>query len=310
MKVIRILFVGGANRYSNAEKFIQAGKDLGLDVEIYAYEMGYGLPIDDIATVIQGEKFSSPSALHHLEQTIREFGIDIALPHHDAAIPLLAALKHTVFVPTCDTRLVQIFGSKIQSARFFHDHAIALPAYSGKVPAIAKPDFGSASKGLLRFTEQSRLVAFMDSSKRSSYEVQDLVSGPEYSVDGYIALHSDFRYFAIRQRLETLGGESVRSQTIDIPKIEQVCYQIAKIPGVCGVMTIQFIFDKRNNSYGMMEINPRFGGGVLTTWGAGVPWFHIVLRDFLSLPQLPVHHKTGVLMVRSFREHFFMPVTA
>ena len=305
MKTLRVLFVGGAKRYSAAEKLIQAGKELDLVVEIYAYEMGFGLPIADIATVIQGKKFSAPEILNHLERTLREFAIDIALPYHDRAVPLLAALSHVAFVPTCSSDRVQTFGSKIQSAEFFRQQAIPLPTYSAQVPAIAKPDLGSASQGLLRFTEQSQLDTFLVSPERSHYEVQDLVSGPEYSVDGYIALNSDFRHFAVRQRLEILGGEAVRSQTVDIPQVEALCRRISEISGVRGAITLQFIFDNRNGSYGVMEVNPRFGGGMLTSWGAGVPWFHILLRDFLGLPQPPASHKTGVLMVRSFREHFF-----
>ena len=305
MRSLRVLFVGGGKRYSAAEKLIQAGKELDLAVEIYAYEIGFGLPIADIATVIQGKKFSDHDALNHLEQILRKFSIDIALPYHDTAIPLLTALSHVAFVPTCSYDLVQVFGSKIRSAQFFRQHAIPLPAYSGKVPAIAKPDLGSASQGLLHYTDQSQLAAFLVSPERSRYEVQDFVSGPEYSVDGYIALNSDFRHFAVRQRLEVLGGESVRSQTVDIPEVEALCRRVSEIHGLCGAITLQFIFDNREGSYGIMEVNPRFGGGMLTSWGAGIPWFHILLRDFLGLPQPPVSHKTGVLMVRSFREHFF-----
>ena len=305
MKIIRVLFVGGGKRYSAAEKLIQAGKELGLVVEIYAYEAGFGLPIADIATVIQGKNFLDSKILNHLEETILKFSIDIALPYHDRAIPPLAALRHVAFVPTCSPNRVNIFGSKIQSARLFRQHAIPLPPYSAQVPVIAKPDLGSASQGLLQFTEQFRLDSFLASPERLHYEIQDLVSGPEYSVDGYIALHSDFRHFAVRQRLETLGGEAVRSQTVDIPQVEAVCRRISKISGVRGAITIQFIFDNRNGVYGVMEVNPRFGGGMLTSWGAGVPWFHIMLRDFLNLPQSPVCHKMGILMVRSFREHFF-----
>jgi carbamoyl-phosphate synthase large subunit len=305
VRSIRVLFAGGGKRYSAAEKLIQAGNELDLDVKIYAYEMGFGLPIADIATVVQGKKFSDPEILQHLEETLRECSIDIALPYHDRAISLLAALSHRVFVPTCSSDLAQIFGSKIQSAAYFRRQAIPLPGFSGEVPAIAKPDMGSASQGMLRFSDQSKLDAFLSSPERVHYEVQDLVSGPEYSVDGYIALNSDFRHFAVRQRLETLGGESVRSQTVDIPQVEAQCHRLSGISGVRGAITMQFIFDSRNGEYGIMEVNPRFGGGMLTSWGAGVPWFHILLRDFLDLPQAPVCHKTGVLMVRSFREHFF-----
>jgi biotin carboxylase len=67
---------------------------------------------------------------------------------------------------------------------------------------------------------------------------------------------------------------------------------------------MQFIYDDRDDTYGIMEINPRFGGGMFTSWGAGVPWFHILLRDYLELPQKPVVHENNILMTRSFREHF------
>ena len=53
MKNINILFVGGSKRYSFAEKLIEAGKEFGLTIKIYSYEMGEDLPIADIATVIQ-----------------------------------------------------------------------------------------------------------------------------------------------------------------------------------------------------------------------------------------------------------------
>lgn len=305
MRSVRVLFVGGAKRYSAAERLIQAGSDLGLKVEIFAYEMGFGLPIADIATVVQGLPFSSPDVADHLAHTIRNFDIDIALPYHDKAIPILAALDEHVFVPTCKPALGHIFASKIRSAKFFRQHGLPLPAFSRRVPAIAKPEFGSASKGLLRFSDQATLDTFLASEESTKYEVQDLVSGPEFSVDGYIALNSNFRHFAIRQRLEVLGGEVVRSVTVDIPQILAYCQRVSEIQGAVGAITLQFIFDSRSGDYGVMEINPRFGGGMLNSWGAGVPWFHILLRDFLKIPQLPTSHRTGVLMVRSFREHYF-----
>lgn len=306
MRTIRVLFVGGAKRFSAAEELLQAGRDLGVRVEIVAYEMGFGLPIADIATVIQGRKFSDAGALRHLQDVLREYSIDIALPYHDGAIPLLAPLSPDVFVPTCSPELVQVFSSKIKSGIFFREQDIPQPGFSGRVPAIAKPDYGSASKGLLHFTEQHELNAFLATNERSSYEVQDMASGPEYSVDGYISLNSEFRHFAVRQRIETLGGEVVRSQTVSIPQIDIQCERVAAITGMRGAITIQFIFDSRHMDYRVMEINPRFGGGMLASLGAGVPWFHILLRDFLCLPQHPVCHKAGVLMVRSFREHFFV----
>ena len=305
MKTIRVLFVGGGKRFSAAEKLIEAGRHLGLTVKIYAYEIEQELPIADIATVIQGKRFSDKSVLSDLAEIVEKYSIDIALPYHDQAINLLAKLGDQVFVPTCAQALVEVFGSKIQSGQFFRSNALLTPARSIKVPVIAKPDFGSASKGLLRFFEQESLDDFLNDPISSNYEVQELWSGPEYSVDGYIALNSTFSHFTVRERLETLGGEVIRSRTVYRPEIDAVCQKMVEIPGVRGAITIQLIVDNQSGRCGLMEVNARYGGGMLTSLGAGVPWFHILLRDYLKMPQEPVEHRIGVLMVRSFREHYF-----
>ena len=96
-------------------------------MEIYAYEMGFGLPIADIATVIQGKNFLDPDIQNHLEETLRELSIDIALPYHDKAILPLAALSHVAFVPTCRSDRAQTFSSKVQSAQLFRQQAILVP---------------------------------------------------------------------------------------------------------------------------------------------------------------------------------------
>ena len=305
MRIIRVLFVGGGKRYSVAERLVEAGRDLGIVVEIYAYESELELPIANAAIVIKGRKFSDPNVRSDLAVIVKTYSIDIALPFHDQAIPLLAGLGDQVFVPTCSPALVEVFGSKIQSGRFLRGNSLLTPDRSVKVPVIAKPDLGSASIGLIRFFEQKLLDAFLLDPQSQNYELQELWSGAEYSVDGYVASNSNFSHFAIRERLETLGGEVVRSRTVAIPEIDQICKSIAKISGVKGAITIQFIFNNQSERYGVMEVNARYGGGVLTSLGAGVPWFHILLRDYLKLPQPQVRHKIGVLMVRSFREHYF-----
>jgi len=305
LKTVKVLFVGGSKRYSFAEKLISAGKDFDLNIRIYSYEMGDALPIAEIATVIQGKKFSSSEVLLDLDGVIKRYKVDIAIPFHDGAISLLAHFSDRVFVPVCDKKLINIFDSKIDSAVFFNKNKFPIPPFSGKVPSIAKPDKGSASQGILRFDKQSDLNNFLKSDKYPLYEIQDMVSGPEYSVDCYITKNKQFKYFAVRQRLEVLGGEVIKSKTVNVPPIELLCENILDIPGMSGAITIQFIQNKRDDGFDLMEINPRFGGGMLTSWGAGVPWFHILLRDYLGVTQKPVFHENNVTMSRSFREHFF-----
>jgi carbamoyl-phosphate synthase large subunit len=303
--VIRVLFLGGGKRFSVAQRLIESGEQLDIKIDIFSYEIGFQHPISDIATIVPGKLFSDPDVKSHIEFILKEYAIDIVLPFHDKSISIVSSLSHLIFTPTCSGELVKIFDSKRESAVFFRRNNIPVPSYSEKVPVIAKPDFGSGSQGLLRFTEQKLLDDFLESDESKNFEIQELVSGPEYSVDGYIALNSEFNHFAVRERLEVLGGEVSKSKTVEIPEIEAYCRQLSKIAGVKGAITIQFIYDDKTKRYGIMEVNARYGGGILTSYGAGVPWFKILLRDFLNLKQEKVVQKNNVLMIRSFREHYF-----
>jgi len=305
MRKLNILFIGGGKRYSAAECFMDAGKKLGIDIQIFAYEMGFGLPIEKIATVFQGLKFSDPNILDDIKKTISENQIEIAIPYHDHAVDLLAQLTDFVFTPTADYSQCKTFFSKIASNLFFKSIGMPVAGFEGKIPAIAKPDKGSASKGLIFFNEQSELDEFLSSDQSKNYEIQNCIKGQEYSVDGYIALNSDFQFFGIRKRLETLGGEAVKSLTVENEKINNACKILAKQAGIKGAITVQFIEDSETKEIYTMEVNPRFGGAMLTTWGAGVPWFEIVLCDYLKLEIPKFSFKPNTLMVRSFREHFF-----
>lgn len=305
MKNLNILFIGGGKRFSAAECFIEAGKKYSLNIQIFAYEMGNGLPIEQIATVIQGLKFSDPNILSDIKQTIVNHNIEIAIPYHDHAVEFLAQLTDVVFTPTSEFNECEIFFSKIASNKYFEQIGMPVAGFSKKIPAIAKPNKGSASKGLIYFNEQNQLDQFLNSEDSNNYEIQNCIKGQEYSVDGYIALNSSFHYFAARKRLETLGGEAVKSLTVQHEKIMESCELLCKQQGIKGAITVQFIEDEITKNIYTMEVNPRFGGAMLTTWGAGVPWFEFVLCDYLKLEMPKFNFKSNTLMVRSFREHFF-----
>jgi carbamoyl-phosphate synthase large subunit len=305
MKNLNILFVGGSKRNSFAENLIDAGGKNKFHINLYSYEMGSRLPIEDIATVIQGVSFESSKVINDIENVINKYKIDIAIPFHDKAIHLLKVHSSKVFTPISEKYLIDIFSSKIKTTKFLREMGVLVPSFSGNVPSIAKPDKGSSSKGILKFYKQYDLDYFINSGKEKNYEIQDLLSGPEYTVDCYVSLNGDFKHFAVRERLEVLGGEVVKSKTVDIPYIEKICSNIINIPGMVGAITIQFIYDDRSKKYYVMEINLRYGGGILTSWGAGVPWFDILLYDYMKKNHPIVKHKSNFYMTRSFREYFY-----
>lgn len=73
-----------------------------------------------------------------------------------------------------------------------------------------------------------------------------------------------------------------------------------------GPVTIQFLRDKKTGANYIMEINPRLGGGVITSIEAGADITEFILRDYLGGELKPCNDwKDKTLMTRYFKEVIF-----
>lgn len=302
---IRLLMLGAGKRTSMAEQFKISARKLGYECQIYSYESEYEVPIAEFAEVIIGKKFSHESTEDDIRQIIIQKKIDIVIPFHDAAVAIASRLVDVVFSPVSSLDAIEIFSNKKLTGDFLRMNSIPTPQLAVCAPAIAKPIFGSSSQGLVRLLSDEELATFLEGKEARNYEVQELCSGPELSVDGYVALSGSFIQFAPRIRLETLNGEAIKSRTIQNKDVEIICRELTTKASLKGAITIQFIWDEIKQEFLVMEVNLRFGGGVLTTILAGIPWPEILLKDFLGLKQEPYDYDHDFLMVRSFREFGF-----
>lgn len=302
---IRILMLGAGKRASMAEQFKVSARNLGYRCSIYSYESEYEVPIAEFAEVIVGQKFSHDDTPADIRKIIVEKKIDIVIPFHDAAVAIASQLEELVFSPVSSLEVAVLFSNKKLTGEFLRSSSIPTPKLAVSAPAIAKPIFGSSSQGLIRILTDEKLTSFLESKEAPEYEIQELCSGPELSVDGYVAINGEFAQFAPRVRLETLNGEATKSRTIDNTEVELICHELCVKASLKGAMTVQFIWDETKQAYLVMEVNLRFGGGVLTTILAGIPWPEILLKDFLGIEQKPYDYDHNYLMVRSFREFGF-----
>ena len=302
---IRLLMLGAGKRASMAEQFKISARNLGYACKIYSYESDLKVPIAEFAEIIIGSKFSDENTLANIRKIIAEKEIHIVIPFHDAAISIANQLGDVVFAPVSNLEAIEIFSNKKLTGEFLRTSSIPTPKLATIAPAIAKPIYGSSSQGLIRLPSQEELTSFLAREDAEEYEIQELCSGPEISVDGYVALNGDFSQFAPRIRLETMNGEATKSQTIRNEDVELVCRQLSEKAYLKGAITIQFIWNEAEQAYLAMEVNLRFGGGILTTILAGIPWPEILLRDFLELEIETYDYDQNFLMVRSFREFGF-----
>lgn len=304
---INILFLGGAKRVSLAEEFIRAGEELGHKVSIFSYELNDDCPIAFVGTVIEGKKWSDNLVIEHIEEIINKYDINILLPFVDPATVIAAMVNERqgskVFIPVSNRNSCEVFFDKERSNRWCENNGIQIPSNdTTHFPLIAKPIKGSASKGILILKDQKELE---DISCPEEYLIQAFIKGKEYTIDIYRSVRTkNIISLVPRERLETQGGESIKSITVKNDKIEIFAKSIISKTDLVGAITLQILEDDKKNIF-FMEINPRFGGGVLNTIAAGADSPIYLLREFLNLEEKENEGwNENYMMIRRFKEYY------
>jgi carbamoyl-phosphate synthase large subunit len=305
-KELNILFLGGAKRVSLAEKFIYEGSKKGVDVKIFSYELEENVPISFVAEIVIGLRWNDASLYTHLLEIIDVKRIDIVLPFLDYATIVSAKLKKltegtNVFIPVSDEKLCEVFFDKLLANGWCIENGIKVP--SDKYPLIAKPRHGSASLGILVLKNP---VELMNLTNKEDYLIQQFVNGNEYSVDVYVSTE-DKQIVSIvpRIRLETQGGESIKSLTIKEDRIIDFSREIIEKSKLVGPLTLQLIENSETQDLYFMEINPRFGGAVLNSIFSGANSPMYLLNDFYKIKNTYYKDWTdNFLMIRRFSEYY------
>lgn len=311
-KTTTILMLGGAKRVSLARLFIDAGKRLGRDVRIVSSETQTSVPISCIGKVIEGRRWSDPGIYDHLSEVIRNEQADIVLPFVDGAIEICSRLKTLhpdVFIPVSDYDVAHAMFDKAEAARLFEEKGFAIPAtYSAtgcRFPAILKPREGSASKGIIVAHDNADLQAIACPER---YLIQEYIADrEEYTVDCYVSpLSGNVLCTVPRLRISTSGGEVDRTRTCRIPQLMEESGKILRLLGLSGPITLQFLHDKTDGRYLLMEINPRLGGGVVCSILAGADIAEMILTEAEGTEAgRSDNWRDGALMARYFSEVMF-----
>lgn len=308
---MNILFLGGAKRVSMARMFIEAGRHLGHEVNIFSYELEDDVPIACVGRVVKGLKWSDPGLMDDLASLVKREKINIMVPFVDAAVEVCARFRnahHEVWSPVSDEKRCVVMFDKILSARLFE--ALGLPAPvtmsigDGRFPKIAKPRRGSASKGIKVIREaadEAQLLAHVD-----DYLIQEYIAtAEEYTVDCYVSRHGKIVCAVPRRRLEVAGGEVTRSVTVDIPALNRLSLLTLEQTGLKGAVTLQFLHDITDGRWLLMEINPRLGGGAVCAVHAGANLPEYIIRESLGLEIESPEWASGVEITRYMQEVVF-----
>lgn len=125
------------------------------------------------------------------------------------------------------------------------------------IPAIAKPTNGRSSEGLVKIKDTKQLKSIIGND---NYLIQKFIEGPIYTVD-YVrdALDNDFS-IPREELLRTKNGAGTTIRITPDSILQETVSHIGKKLGIIGCVNMEFI--QHDNSYYLIDINPRFSAGV------------------------------------------------
>lgn len=171
--------------------------------------------------------------------------------------------------------------SLIQIPKIYSESEIeAITEYKKQnvMPLFIKPVCGMGSINTFKINNIKELVFFKEYVKDNI--IQEFIEGEEFTVDCLVDFCGDPIYIIPRKRIEVRAGEVVKTCTVHdesiINNTRKVIDYLNKASGkvnegTIGPLTIQFIKTYSNKLY-LIEINPRFGGGVPLSFKSGADY--------------------------------------
>ena len=319
---LRALFTCVGRRVELLNAFTQAGKRLGIRLVIHAADASRLAPAlrkADKPHVLP--RLSSNGYSNALQDLVRREKIDLLVPLIDLELLAVAAAADRLAELGCcalisSERVVRTCRDKMATFQALRTAGIDTPdtwlleatvtRTRHSFPYFLKPRSGSAAMGnfVVRNLDELLLLG------RRVHEpiVQEFVEGTEHTLDVYTGFDGKPRCVVPRRRLEVRGGEVSKALVVKDPALMAVGRSVAEMLGECrGVVTIQCIATPQGRIR-VIEVNPRFGGGVPLAIKAGADFPRWILSELIGRkPRIDaMGFRDDVAMLR-FDDSVFVP---
>ncbi len=313
MTKLNILFLGAGKRLSLFERIVSAGQREGVELRLFSYETSPFVPVAKTATIVVGLQWDAPGFKGDVLSNVKKFGIHVLIPCMDGATVALSQIASDVQELGCwpmvsGAELCVAFENKRLAEKWFVEHGVRtpIPESNSPFPWIIKPVAGFASRGQFKVNNFEEYQYHKSRIVLEDYIVQPFLEGPEFTIDAYVSRSGEVLGCVTRRRLQVVDGEVVRSITERKQVLIDEVIRILNIKGWQGPITLQVI--EYESDFWFIDVNPRFGGGVILSMEAGADYAQLFVREALGLPIYPVKWREGILMTRAYRETFFKDV--
>ena len=235
----------------------------------------------------------------------RSFGVAAVLPVHEEIFaaslardeiervaPLLAPAFTDLIGLQDKARLADLAGRADvltpASALITSPGDVMIALRSVGLPAVIKPRFGSGARGVRRIAGaadfEARRAELERATGHGEFIAQAWVPGRGVAIGG---VFSEGRVVALtgHMRLREIpisGGTSTARVTFRHPGLEQATARLFAAARFSGVGMAEFRYDPSADRAWLLEINPRYWGGIGTAIASGVPIPVLHLRALLS----------------------------
>jgi carbamoylphosphate synthase large subunit len=229
------------------------------------------------------------------------------LPHLAAGAGRLAAAGVATWLP--DAAAVAVCCDKAAFARAMAAAGVPHPATAAAAdevagvpgPWVVKPLAGRGSRGVRLLDDRALVVEVL--REDAGLIAQTRLTGREFTADALVDRDGSVRVVVPRWREETKAGISVKGRTFASDAVARVVVAALAAVELTGPANVQgFVAD--DGTATVVEINPRFSGGLPLTLAAGADVVSAYLAGVRGEPLPELSFRAGVAMSRYFAETY------
>lgn len=299
-----------------APYFLRSIKRLDSQIRIIGLDcdpLAVGFSFSDKAHVVP--RATEASYIPTLLELSRKEKVDWFIPDlEEEFLPILQAKEAFQRVGTrillSSKETIETCLDKWKLYQFFRRHHIPTPHTSiasneppSRFPVFLKPRFGRGSQHAYPVFSEEAYRFYLPQVPEPL--VQTYLTGQEITIDAFSDQEGNFCYCAMRKRLQTESGISIKGETFYDPSIEEWVKNIVEALRIIGPSCLQGFIDQKG-AIVFTEVNPRIGGGFALSVAAGAPILEDILRLLKGIPPHDqVRVRQGVRMVRYWESLFF-----